>query len=129
MKIKAFGRARSVLTGIAIYAGLIGVWASAAAQEKELRIDRIPDKRGELFYNLVVKPWADKNGVKITQSTYNSDEQMLANIRATPGPYDLAYMGGTSVFRGAKLGLLEAIVRAARLRDLRNPDEPCLLEL
>jgi spermidine/putrescine-binding protein len=108
----AFGsatRTRKVVASIMVCFGLAGSSNAAIGQEKELRIDRIPDKRGELFYNLVVKPWADKNGVKITQGSYNSDEQMLANIRSTPGAYDLASMGGTSVFRGAKLGLLASI--------------------
>ena len=100
---------RATLSSFLVCFGLVGSFSAATGQQKELRIDRIPDKRGELFYNIVVKPWAEKNGVKITQGTYNSDEQMLANIRSTPGAYDLAYMGGTSVFRGAKLGLLGTI--------------------
>jgi spermidine/putrescine-binding protein len=100
---------RATLSSFLVCLGLVGSSSAATGQQKELRIDRIPDKRGELFYNIVVKPWAEKNGIKITQGTYNSDEQMLANIRSTPGAYDLAYMGGTSVFRGAKLGLLGTI--------------------
>jgi spermidine/putrescine transport system substrate-binding protein len=107
----AFCSATGTRTTLAILVCFAFMASSGAAigEDKELRIDRIPDKRGELFYNIVVKPWSDKNGVKITQGTYNSDEQMLANIRSTPGAYDLAYMGGTSVFRGAKLGLLGTI--------------------
>jgi len=91
---------------------LLAISASAwptkvSAADKELRIDRIPDKRGELFYELVVKPWAEKTGVKVIQGSYNSDEQMLANIRATPGAYDLMYGGGSSIYRGIKQNLLE----------------------
>ncbi|MET4234604.1 spermidine/putrescine transport system substrate-binding protein [Bradyrhizobium sp. LA6.10] len=89
---------------------------SVFAQQKELRIDRNPDRRAELFQNIVIKPWAEKNAVKIVQGTFNSDEQVLATARATPGALDLIYMGGTSVYRGIKLGLLEQI----RLENVPN---------
>jgi len=100
----------------AICVGLLASTGISIAQEKQLRIDRIPDKRGELFVELVVKPWAEKNGVKIIQGTFNSDEQFLANVRATPGGYDLWYGGGSSVYRGIKLGLIEQI----RLENVPN---------
>ncbi|MBT1517368.1 extracellular solute-binding protein [Bradyrhizobium sp. SRL28] len=109
MNRTSFGWTGALLVLIAILCGGVVSVSTAAAQEKALRIDRIPDKRGELFYNIVVKPWAEKNGVKITLGTFNSDEQMLANVRSAPGSYDLAYMGGTSIFRGSKLNLLETI--------------------
>lgn len=83
--------------------------AGNSMAQRQLRIDRIPDKRGDLFYDLVAKPWAEKNNVKIVQGTYNSDEQLLANVRATPGVYDLWYGGGSSVYRGIRAGLIEEI--------------------
>jgi spermidine/putrescine transport system substrate-binding protein len=100
--------------GLVKFAVAACLWSStlsgvALAQQKELRIDRNPDRRAELFQSIVINPWAEKNGVKVVQGSFNSDEQVLATARATPGVLDLIYMGGTSVYRGIKLGLLEPI--------------------
>lgn len=95
--------------GLLVLAVALLVVHPATPADKVLRIDRIQDKRAEVFKELVVKPWAEKNGVRIIHGSYNSDEQMIANVKAAPGEYDLAYMGGTGVYRAIQLGLLEPI--------------------
>jgi spermidine/putrescine-binding protein len=57
----------------------------------------------------VIKPFGEKFGVRIVESTVSSQNEMLANVKATPGQYDVVRASDAAVFQGVNEGLLEPL--------------------
>ena len=63
----------------------------------------------EVLMRHVIRPFSEKFGVKILESTVSNQNEMLANVKATPGQYDVVRASDAAVFQGVNEGLLEPL--------------------
>jgi spermidine/putrescine transport system substrate-binding protein len=89
--------------------------ASAATSERRaatsgrLRIDQYGDPMQDTFIEVVAQPFAEERGIELEIGSYGIQTEMLANVRANPGTYDVVRCSDFAIWDGIKEGLLEPI--------------------
>lgn len=68
--------------------------------KKSLRIAMYGDAGQEAFMETVAKPFGAKYGVAISQASYGDQNEMLANVNANPGVYDLVRCSDFAIHDG-----------------------------
>src|SRR5690625_1107201 len=63
----------------------------------------------EAFMKAIGVPFQEKYGIEVVPVSYGDQNEMLANVQASPGMYDLARCSDFGIFDGIKADLLEPI--------------------
>jgi spermidine/putrescine transport system substrate-binding protein len=80
-----------------------------AASSGRLRIDQYGDPMQDAFIEVVAQPFAEERGIELEIGSYGIQTEMLANVRANPGVYDLVRCSDFAIWDGIKEELLEPI--------------------
>jgi spermidine/putrescine-binding protein len=92
--------------GTAIASASAGAGGSAKLSG-ELRFATYGGAAFEKIVNEIIKPWGTKNGVTVTYTTLDTEDGMLARLRASPDDYDMIFdMGEIFTARAIKEKLL-----------------------